>query len=309
MGSDVLAVFPSIVMLAFVVALVSAGLLYIMLQTRMQDGIRALEAGTVRLMSGDFGFQIPAVSSESELGGLVLRMNKAMECMENELVTRQVLDDVRFELLSQDRRSLAHEMHGSTAQVLGFVKNKAFAARMLVEQNKSPEAVEELRQLEESVVAVFQDLRQTIRLLKETDHQVLPDFRSLLTGYLVWFEANYKISVDLNDDAPDRIQFSMEKTRHLMRIIQEALTNTVRHANTRRAAIDLRRKGERLEVIVSDEGGGFDAAQKIRSEHCLGLRVMREHAIQINASFEIRSSPGKGTQIVLGIPLVGGDRS
>lgn len=298
---------PLIVALALLAALSGTGILLLILRRRMTVSIQDLEAVMMQVMAGDYEVRVP-VSSAQEFSGLVRGMNKAMECMGNELAARQVMDDVRFEFLMQDRRRLAQDMHGSTAQVLGFVKNKAFAARILVEQGKPSEAVEELRQLEESVGLVFQDLRQTIRVLKEPA-QALPDFRSLLTGFLVWFEANYKISVDLNDDAPQQIQLPDGSIHHILRIVQEALSNTAHHAQIRRAAIDLRGKDGQLEVIISDEGSGFDPGFQRRSGLCFGLKIMDEYARQINAKLYLRSSMGVGTQVILEIPLVEGVQS
>ena len=80
------------------------------------------------------------------------------------------------------------------------------------------------------------------------------------------------------------------------RVAQEALNNAARHSHARNLAVDLRRRGEGVELRVSDDGQGFAFA---KSEAGLGLAGMRERALLIGADLTIESRPGSGTSVVL----------
>jgi PAS domain S-box-containing protein len=86
------------------------------------------------------------------------------------------------------------------------------------------------------------------------------------------------------------------------RVMQESLGNIVRHSGAKEARVELRTAGSQLLLIVSDEGKGFDV-EATRAVSGLGLVSMNERVRLMNGSFEIRSTPGKGTRIELSLPL------
>jgi PAS domain S-box-containing protein len=93
---------------------------------------------------------------------------------------------------------------------------------------------------------------------------------------------------------------SDERALHVYRIVQEALANVARHARARRVSVTLARRGQRLVVTVRDDGAGFDPASSRPGR--LGLVTMRERAALLEGTLEVRSSPGKGTEVRLVVP-------
>ena len=89
----------------------------------------------------------------------------------------------------------------------------------------------------------------------------------------------------------------------LFRITQEALTNIVKHAQTLKATVILEEKPDTIKLTISDNGVGFDAALHITDdrEHW-GLNTMRERATAVGGDFQIESSPGMGTKIIVKVP-------
>jgi len=83
------------------------------------------------------------------------------------------------------------------------------------------------------------------------------------------------------------------------RVIQEALSNIVKHAQARQATVVLARHAERLHITVSDDGRGFDAASR---QAGIGVAGMRERVQALDGNFEIASHAG-GTRIVIELPL------
>ena len=92
----------------------------------------------------------------------------------------------------------------------------------------------------------------------------------------------------------------------LFRIIQESFTNMVRHAEASSVKVSLIKKKNNLELIIKDNGQGFNESI-INSSNALGLLGMRERAISINGDLKIESHPGRGTSIKLSVPLIKDD--
>jgi PAS domain S-box-containing protein len=104
-----------------------------------------------------------------------------------------------------------------------------------------------------------------------------------------------------------RLQPVVETT--VYRVVQEALTNTAKHAGARTASVVLRLRPEVVQAIVSDDGCGFDVDATLRTPAAwahLGLHGMRERAALVGGTVTIESTPGEGTTIYIRVPVIGG---
>jgi signal transduction histidine kinase len=91
-------------------------------------------------------------------------------------------------------------------------------------------------------------------------------------------------------------------------VVQEALTNVVRHAGARAVAVGVRRTPRHLLVTVRDDGAGFEvaaAAARARAGGSLGLLGMKERAMFGGGELRLRSAPGRGTTVCARFPLLG----
>src|SRR4029077_10930316 len=100
----------------------------------------------------------------------------------------------------------------------------------------------------------------------------------------------------------ERLPAELETT--VYRIVQEALTNVVKHAHARRVSVLAEQRGDDLVVIVEDDGRGFEpeAARASRTAP-LGIRGMKERAALVNGVVSIESAAGMGTTVVVTIPI------
>ncbi len=93
----------------------------------------------------------------------------------------------------------------------------------------------------------------------------------------------------------------------IYRIIQEALFNAHKHAGVSQQFVRLSMENGALRLVVADQGAGFDpaalAAHSAREERHIGLRGMRDRVSMLGGSFELQSAPGKGTRVVVRIPM------
>ena len=98
-----------------------------------------------------------------------------------------------------------------------------------------------------------------------------------------------------------------EAQAQLLRIIQEAISNVRRHANTRAATLSLTVDGSGLCIMIHDDGRGFDPVRASAGGDDMvghyGLRFMRERAEEIGGSLEVASAPGQGTDILIRVPI------
>ncbi len=257
-----------------------------------------------RYALGDLSARIPLGARNDEIDDLINAFNKTAESLEEELRLKELMNNARYKAVMEERHRLARELHDSTAQILGYVRNKATAVRMLIEQTKLPDAITELRQLDEATGKVFADLRQAILDLK-TDIGEGQDIGLILTEYVINFERYSDIPTEVINESIDRIQVPDGSDLQLLRIVQEALANVRKHAGATRATVMLQVNQQKtLIVTIRDNGVGFDPAENLsdRKPH-FGLETMSERASAIGASFEIISEKGQGTKVIVRLPL------
>ena len=95
----------------------------------------------------------------------------------------------------------------------------------------------------------------------------------------------------------------LEAELAVYRIVQEALSNVVRHSGATRAAVRVVREPDRLLVTVEDDGHGFDVAAVRAAGRGLGLFGMGERAAYLGGRVDVQSAPGTGTRVRAEIPL------
>ena len=108
-------------------------------------------------------------------------------------------------------------------------------------------------------------------------------------------------SCECGAPADGRLPAQIETT--VYRVVQEALTNVVRHAQARRAGVILERRHDTVVAIIEDDGIGFDPEEAARRNR-LGVLGMRERAEMTGGTLTVESAPASGTTIFLEIPCV-----
>ena len=90
-----------------------------------------------------------------------------------------------------------------------------------------------------------------------------------------------------------------EAAQGILRIVQESLANTARHAGADHVLVRVETGGNRLRVVVEDDGSGFDPEQATGQAGAFGLQGMQERADHIGGDLQVRSAPGRGTTVTL----------
>ena len=195
-----------------------------------------------------------------------------------------------------ERRRLARELHDETGQALTSMLLGLAAVERAETADDARVAAGELREL---VVETLQNVRRLSVELRPSaldDFGLEPALRRL--GQTVKESANLNVQVETRLGA-DRLLPEVETA--VYRIVQEALTNVVKHASAERVSIVVTRMSERLLLIIEDDGSGFDPAAG--PGEGLGLLGMRERVQLLDGSLTIDAAHGSGTTLAVELPL------
>ena len=273
-----------------------------------QDVTRRLGAST--------GLYVPLLARERSIGVLVAhdkmgpdpRFNSADLRLAEQFANRAAIavdlsrrvarDALRRVVSGQEleRQRLARELHDETGQALTSI----LLGLRAVEEADGPDAMSTAAShLRELVVATLQDVR---RLAVQLRPKALDDFGLVAAAeHLVQtFSEATSIRVDLEAQlGEERLPAEVETT--LYRIVQEALTNIVKHAEASRVSILLVRRSGSAAVVIEDDGQGFDPAEL--REGGMGIIGMRERVELHEGRLTVESAPGSGATLAAEVPL------
>jgi signal transduction histidine kinase len=157
--------------------------------------------------------------------------------------------------------------------------------------------VEELRAL------VTDALQRTRRLAFDLRPTVLDDvgLAPAITRLAADLSERSSVAIDtIVDSTVEQVDLSNEVATVVYRVVQEALTNIVRHAHATVASVAVTLRGGQLRAIIEDDGVGFDPSAETSS---LGVRGMVERAELAGGSLVVDCRPGSGTTVVLEVPV------
>ena len=196
----------------------------------------------------------------------------------------------------KERRRIASEIHDGITGSLNAIKLSIEMTATQMERGNA--STESLRRL---VSTLQRTIDETRRIMADLRPSILDDFGIVAT--INWlcreFEKIYPhIRIEKNvEPIEDQVSESLKTV--IFRISQEAMNNIAKYSQADRADLSLRKIAGGIELVIRDNGRGFDVATAARSdsEGGLGLRSMRERAELAGGSFTIESNPGVGTTI------------
>lgn len=214
-----------------------------------------------------------------------------------DLSERIASDSLRRVVEAQEleRRRLARELHDETGQALTSI---LLGLKALEERFDDPESRAATAELRELVVSTLQDVR---RLAVELRPSALDDFGlvAALERLATSFAEQSGIAVDFQTSlGGDRLSGEVETA--LYRIVQESLTNVVKHARARHVSILLTRTNSSIKAVIEDDGQGFDPSE--RTLEGFGLIGMRERLALLGGRLQVESGGEAGTTIAAEVP-------
>ncbi|MBI3172267.1 MAG: sensor histidine kinase [Chloroflexi bacterium] len=226
-----------------------------------------------------------------------------------QLAERRRLEELREELLRQtvraqelERQRIARELHdevGQTLTALGMGL-RAISDNVVLHSERIPKQARELQ----GVVAT--GLFGLQNLITGLHPPQLDDFG--LVAAVRWYAAQMGertgVAVGVSSQG-EEVELPLEVRTVLYRIVQECVTNVVRHAKTDRAEVQILFRGAEVSIHVEDKGCGFDVDMALtrREYPCWGLLGIQERAALVGGACVIRSEPGMGTLVEVMVPL------
>ena len=205
--------------------------------------------------------------------------------------------ETKEEIIERERQRIARELHDSVSQQL-------FAATMLlssinstIEENVSDATVKQLLTIDKVINAAQTEMRALLLHLRP----IGLDDKSLKQGITqILQELQTKVPIEISWDLSDT-NLETGNEDHLFRIVQEAVSNTLRHAKATKLEVYLRQNPHALQLKVIDNGVGFNINQSEKMGS-YGLINMKERIASMGGTLKIISLPDRGTVIDITVP-------
>jgi PAS domain S-box-containing protein len=234
---------------------------------------------------------------------------QAAVAIQNALLFQQV-EDARgrmqgfsrrlVEVQEVERQALARELHDEASQSLTSL---LFGLRLLEKGCTGDEpALAKIAELKSTTDGVMDDLHRLAANLRPASLEHL-GFVGAMRQHIARIQSTSGIEAQFLARGLEEGHLSTVVETTLFRVVQEALTNVLRHAHAQRVDVLAERRGDRVMAIVEDDGVGFDPYSPGSGER-LGLVGMRERAEALGGTLTIESSPGAGTTVVVEVPYV-----
>lgn len=199
----------------------------------------------------------------------------------------------------EERQRIAADIHDGVSQSLIYLQLKV--DRLIDEVECQPEALAELRQIRSVFAATNQQVREVITSLRrETGDAV--SIQAILGTQATELRQSSGVSVELDVDRALPL-LGPKAAKQVTRIVQEALANVQKHAGADRVRIQAYRANGVANLVIEDNGQGFDLEEALAASGHFGLSLMRARAARLDGRLAVDTEPGQGTHLVLTWPL------
>jgi signal transduction histidine kinase len=195
-----------------------------------------------------------------------------------------------------ERAHFARELHDGLGQILTSLSlfARSIEGELRGHQRRRLAA---LRVLADEALATTRSLAWSLRASPAAPGGLGASLRSLAAT----IESRTGLSIEIVDEVDTRLAVRIEAA--VYKIVEEALTNVMRHASARSVTISLSQAGDTLTVVVSDDGEGFEPENRALTPGSgMGLLCMEERARLLDGAVQIESAPGQGTVVRAALP-------
>lgn len=239
----------------------------------------------------------PALETIGAAASMLIAREQADKALRATARRLQRLSRRLLAIQEEERRRLARELHDEIGQQLTGLVARLEAARRSPASNHET-ALDAALTIAEETLEMIGDLSLEMRPSMLDDYGLPAALR--WHGERIRERAGIEVGIGITG-IEGRLAPDVETAA--FRIVQEALTNVVRHARVKIAQVRLWVDGDRLHVEVADEGRGFDPWRRRDEAPAFGLSGMRERAELLGGSLQLESEPGRGTRVLATLPL------
>ena len=201
--------------------------------------------------------------------------------------------DLKELAVVEERGRLAREIHdGLGASLSALIIQAEYVSHLA----KEPAVVSELAELKASAEDAIEELRRSLKMMRDDF-----DIATGLEDYVKTFAERTQLDVRFERRGQLLGRLAPEPALALFRVLQESLTNALKHAHATCVRVTLRFPSDAVEIEVSDDGRGFDPSAPKPGHY--GLDNMRERANKVGGTVTVEAAPGKGTEVRFVVPL------
>jgi len=248
------------------------------------------------------------VAEKDELGRLTEDINQLANKFQSQVRSLQKLAEEKNQLAMkahnaatiEERQRLARELHDSVSQQLFALSIMSSAAIRMFEQypDESKKQLNDIAGIAAQAQGEMRALLLHLRPVSLTNDTLCVGIHKLLE------ELEERTPITFQHDIKEISSLSNATEDHLFRIVQEAISNILRHADATIVKIDMHQKEDQyVYIFISDNGKGFEVNHQKQSSY--GLSNMKERCEEIGGEFTVRSKKGEGTHIEIHIPIRG----
>jgi PAS domain S-box-containing protein len=216
---------------------------------------------------------------------------------------RKYLSKKLIETLERDRHEMAATLHDEVGQILTTINMDLDFVKQLASEHADT-AVDEIEKVQDRIgksMDCISDLSRDLRSNILDDLGLVPSLKSMFRNIK---ERSHIACHLFTKDIPKQI--SDKEAVAVYRIVQEAVRNCLRHAQAKNIFVNLTKRGHFLLLTIEDDGIGFEydniTVEKGGGDK-LGIMIMNERAVQVGGEFRVESCFGKGTQVIVEIPI------
>jgi ligand-binding sensor domain-containing protein/signal transduction histidine kinase len=206
----------------------------------------------------------------------------------------------RFAAVLTERSRIARDLHDALEQGFTGLGLQLEAAQARLGQRDTAVAHRHLEVARQLLRHNQSETRRSIRDLRSTTLDGV-DLATALARAAEQISAGTLVRIVVHIQGTAR-PLPHEIEENLFRIGQEAVTNAIKHAQAHEVQVDLRFDADRVELLVRDDGRGFDAERSTVAAGHFGVLGMRERAEQLRGHLRLRSGPDRGTEVVVAVP-------
>ena len=258
--------------------------------------VKVILSGLRQVETGHFDHVLPRFKI-SEFDAIAIEINAMSLALKSAQQNNQALARHTMHIQETERQNMSRELHDEMGQSLTAIKAMAVTCQ---------QAETDVKKVTRAIVDICDHLSVVVRSMMRTLHPL--SLTELGLGATLselvqeWQRRSQYLKFDLNyDEALEKL--SHDITIHVYRIVQECLTNVVRHANASQVAIVIIKRGNKVWITVSDNGDGL---QKNNTDSGFGLLSMRERAENLGGELTLESPQiereNKGVNVVVQLP-------
>jgi signal transduction histidine kinase len=278
----------------------------LLIQEQAARGQLAFLAEASGILAASLDYETIVQQVQERTSALVAANTALQAEIREHKVTQQMRQLLLHQLITtqeEERRHIARELHDQMGQDITALLLEIKAIQNALTADRS--IAGHISQMQMLALRMNDEVR-TLALQLHPPGLAHLGLATTLANHLEEWSARTLVPIDFHTTGLDGVRLSPTIEIVLYRLAQESLTNILKHAQATHVSLILQRREEALLMIVEDNGVGFDITTVRRSAHAarqLGLIGMQERVAQLGGALTIESEPGRGTTIIVRIPL------